>query len=160
MPGIQKCDIRRLPFSSEYADYILLDNVLEHVNMADVPMVLYEVRRVLKPGGRCVIAVPDFACLARQWLEMDKLDFFDPIIHKWIAETIYGNQAHEGEFHRAPMSPHYLNYVLQMCGFRNYSMDRYPMGAMMPMPEKFPGVNPKHESCIMRNDCLYVDIRK
>ena len=44
------------PFDSECADEILMDNVLEHLE--DVPRVMEELYRVLKPGGVLRIIVP------------------------------------------------------------------------------------------------------
>ncbi len=156
--NFKKADLRQLPFPSDYADYVLLDNVLEHLPMADVPIVLYEIRRVLKPSGRCVIAVPDFAAIAEIWLAMEK-DAFNPIMYIWISETIYGTQLHEGEYHRCPMSPSFLNYVLGMTGFRHpYKMERHPMGTLV--PTTYPGINDAKKSILHRHGMLYVDVTK
>jgi SAM-dependent methyltransferase len=44
------------PFEIEVADEILLDNVLEHLD--DIPKVMAELHRILRPGGRLRIYVP------------------------------------------------------------------------------------------------------
>jgi SAM-dependent methyltransferase len=52
------CDLNRnpYPFKSETASYILMDNVLEHLD--DIISVLKECYRILKPGGILEIRVP------------------------------------------------------------------------------------------------------
>lgn len=44
------------PFESEVADEILMDNVLEHLD--DIPGVMTELHRLLRPGGRLRVYVP------------------------------------------------------------------------------------------------------
>ena len=51
-------DVDHFPYSfpRNYADYILLDNVLEHLE--NIPSVMKELHRILKPNGRLEIFVP------------------------------------------------------------------------------------------------------
>src|SRR4030095_5730358 len=152
----RKGDIRNLPFDSESADYILADNVLEHLPMRDQPRAMHEIRRVLKTGGRCVIVVPDFADVCKQWLQFDA-GMFNPILYTWFAEIIYGNQYHEGEYHRTPMSKGFLNYIIQTTGFLNYQMIIYPQGAPLES-DRFPGVPGTLPGHSLRNQMIIVDI--
>ncbi|HAZ10718.1 MAG TPA: hypothetical protein DCY56_06400 [Candidatus Omnitrophica bacterium] len=48
-------DPRRLPFKDNEADLIILHAVLHHVASEDMPYLLAEIKRVLKPGGRVLI---------------------------------------------------------------------------------------------------------
>ncbi|MFH1786766.1 MAG: class I SAM-dependent methyltransferase [archaeon] len=50
-------DVRSMPFASSAFDAVILPDVLEHVYLPERS--LSEVKRVLKPGGRVIITVPD-----------------------------------------------------------------------------------------------------
>ncbi|GAA4902803.1 ubiquinone/menaquinone biosynthesis C-methylase UbiE [Stackebrandtia albiflava] len=55
-------DVHDLPFGDATIDRVRTDRVLQHV--ADPARVLAEARRVLRPGGRLVMAEPDWHTLA------------------------------------------------------------------------------------------------
>src|SRR5690349_21794127 len=73
-------NILALPLETESIDYILCDQVLEHLPMADIVPALYEIRRVLKKGSRAVIIVPDFEDAVKQWLSINHNAFFNPLV--------------------------------------------------------------------------------
>ena len=52
-------DIRKLPFDDDYADEAMAIHVVEHFHVWEVPGLLKEWIRVLKPEGKLVIEVPD-----------------------------------------------------------------------------------------------------
>jgi SAM-dependent methyltransferase len=52
------CDLRSIPVEDERFDRILFNQVLEHI--PEPPLVLAELHRVLKPGGRLLCSVPLF----------------------------------------------------------------------------------------------------
>ena len=54
-----EADIRKLPFPDEYADEVWAIHVIEHFYAWEVLDVVKEWRRVLKPGGRLVLEMPD-----------------------------------------------------------------------------------------------------
>lgn len=118
-------DVRKLPFQDNYADYILAYQVLEHLPMKDVVPALKEWTRVLKKGGRLVITVPNFSEMARAWVnEMGgKIDLQRYVI---LASHIYGNQLHDGEFHKTPFTPNFLQYLLTDSGLKEWKMYAYP----------------------------------
>ena len=51
-------DVRSLPFKDECFDCVICSEVLEHVK--DHERALFEIHRVLKPGGRLAVSVPRF----------------------------------------------------------------------------------------------------
>lgn len=154
-----KGNVLNLPFPPEYADYVVMDNVLEHIPMKDIPQVLWELKRVLKTGGRAVIMVPDFEYLAKAFLEVNST-MFEPLQYKYVAEMIYGNQVHAGEFHQTPMSPGYLNFVLRMVGLPNFEMIMIEAGAPIEIMKKYEGYEPENLNSVIRNNQLLVDIKK
>lgn len=72
-PGVQLCDIRLgLPLGTGTVDVVVASHVLEHLHpFNELPSVLADLRRVLKPGGLLRVAVPDLAVLVRAYLGKD-----------------------------------------------------------------------------------------
>jgi SAM-dependent methyltransferase len=61
-------EIFPLPFADDSVDEVRASHVLEHFSHRQVPDVLKEWLRVLKPNGVLKIAVPDFEWIARNYL--------------------------------------------------------------------------------------------
>ncbi len=152
-----QADILNLPLESNSVDYIICDQVLEHIDMKDVSVALYNIRRVLKVGGRAVIIVPDFEDAVRQWLDARMNIGFTPIKYQWFSEVIYGNQTHAGEYHKTPMCAAYLHYVLDMVGLTKHEISFHPAFGKIPM---FPGIRAGYENATLRGAELVADITK
>lgn len=152
-----KGDALDIPLPNGSVDYMVLDQVLEHLAMDDVIPALYEIRRVLKVGGRCVIVVPDFEDAVRQWLNADLNVAYDPMKYRWFSEVIYGNQAHEGEFHKTAMSPRFLYESLRTAGLKKNTITFWPAFGEIP---DFPGMRPYLKNARCRNAQLVADIIK
>jgi predicted SAM-dependent methyltransferase len=149
-------NVMDIPISSNSVDYLLMDQVLEHIAVADIPRALHEVKRVLKTDGRLVIIVPDFRSAVEQWLKHNPDGSYQPQIHHYFSEVIYGNQNHEGEFHKTAMTPGFLNYNLQMVGFQKREIVFWPEGGKCP---EYPGVR-NGEGMYLRNAQLVADVIK
>lgn len=53
-----ECDIRTLPYGDNTADEIMAIHVIEHFQLWEVPEILTEWARILKPGGRLILECP------------------------------------------------------------------------------------------------------
>lgn len=89
-------DIRDLPFDDDYADEAMAIHVLEHFYTWEAEDVLREWIRVLKPGGKLIIEVPDLDKVVYHILNETQIPNFtiwalygdpseqDPLmVHKW-----------------------------------------------------------------------------
>lgn len=119
------CDVRgdllALPFRDGIADRVRLDHVLEHQPQRAGVAVLREAHRVLKPGGRVVVGVPDLADYCRHWLEADtEGDLQEKAL---MLRGFYGNQVHAGEVHRAGYDRQTLADLLAAVGFDDVAVE-------------------------------------
>ena len=97
-----------LPYKDGEVDVIYCDNALEHVSKFDVVPTLREWKRVLKIGGKLEIIVPDLEWACAWWLKHQQTD--------WSMDILYGNQRHEGEFHKTGFTIDIMRQYLEVCG--------------------------------------------
>lgn len=73
IPGAQVCDIRLgLPFGQTTVDIVVSSHCLEHLHpFHELPRVLEEIQRVLKPGGLLRVAIPDLTKLVSAYTAPD-----------------------------------------------------------------------------------------
>lgn len=57
-PPDVSCDIRELPYEDNSVDEVLAVHVIEHFHLWEVPDILKEWTRVLKPGGQMILECP------------------------------------------------------------------------------------------------------
>jgi SAM-dependent methyltransferase len=64
---LRSCDLDRvsIPFEDRYFDYVLFAETLEHI-FAPPTDVLREVLRIIKPGGRLLLTVPNIAIMKKR----------------------------------------------------------------------------------------------
>lgn len=99
--GLYQSALETLPFADGVFDYVSSHEVIEHVE--DPTLVLPELRRVLKPGGVCVIATPNGASL---WVEH---------VRQRIARLLGRRGAPVGEDHVRP--PSFWQREFERAGF-------------------------------------------
>lgn len=58
-----------LPFNDRTVDHILCSHFLEHVFPSEADEIIFDFRRVLKPGGTVHIILPDLLEMARRYVE-------------------------------------------------------------------------------------------
>ena len=131
-----RADMTKLPFKDRTVDYIECLDAIEHLPFRDVEIALKEMHRVLKKGGTAYIFTTDFNDIAKQWVDFMSGDNFNAQNWYNMSSLIYGNQVHNGEFHRSLFNPVYMNGLLQACGFKELTITYFPRGSH---PPKFKG---------------------
>lgn len=156
-PGAKfvQADMRKLPFKDNSVDYIECLEAIEHVPMNGVEVAIKEMYRTLKPGGKLVLFTTDFDDIAKIWIEHIAGQPFDPSKFFPMAQTIYGHQLTEGEYHRALFNPVYMNGLMQACGFTKFKLVVYPRQSY---PPKFKGA--KWPKKFMATAMIYVEATK
>jgi SAM-dependent methyltransferase len=94
LPGIDvRCGIDRLPFASGSIDALRANHVLEHQSYELIRPTLREWARVLRPGARLDVGVPDAHFVATQWVhgEIDTAE-----ANYWILGGHSERAAHRG----------------------------------------------------------------
>ncbi len=66
------CDfmVEPLPFEDNSIDIVFSKSVIEHFYVCDLPLIMSEVNRVLKPGGAFVITTPDWEYNMREFYQV------------------------------------------------------------------------------------------
>jgi SAM-dependent methyltransferase len=130
-----KASMTALPYQNETVDYVECNDAIEHLSWNEVDVALREIYRVLKPGCKLGLATTNFDELAKLWtlnitgnnlstqLDIDR--------YVSLAKIIYGNQVHEGEFHRVPFNPYSIAFRLKEAGFdlKKITIDIFPTGS-------------------------------
>ena len=152
-----QADILKLPFPNDYADYIEMIEVIEHLRFRDVIPAFKEIRRVMKKGAKLLFTCPNFDGLAIDWLQMKCRmgEQFDPVTYVNVMMSIMGNQVglDEGEIHKSLFNPQWTNFCLVLSGFKGGEILIYSKGTpIVKIGER--GEIGKHRG--FRNDTLLV----
>jgi len=105
-----------LPFGDNAVGRIYSSHALEHVALGQVVPTLAEWRRVIKPGGKIIIRVPDLEWCVRFWLNTKG--------NGWDMALLFGHQAHEGEFHKTGFTYELMLGYLNAAGLRLDKFER------------------------------------
>jgi len=100
-----------LPFPDNHFDKVYSGMFFEHLGKFQVPPMLRECHRVLREGGELRIIVPDLDKVLADFLKAplgDKYHF--PL------DTVFGGQAHEGEFHKTGFWPELCSTLFARAG--------------------------------------------
>ncbi len=114
-----QADIRKLPFEDEYADYVEMIDVIEHISWREVVSTLVEVRRVMKIGGKLMISTVNMDGMVLEWLRLMCSPVWESERYSDCVQGIFGSQIADGELHRSPFNPRILGAVLTEAGFEN-----------------------------------------
>ncbi len=97
-----------IPLPDNSVEEIYSSHALEHIGKREVVPTLKEWARLLKVGGVATIEVPDLEWCIRNWLWRKSTD--------WHLDTIFGNQEHEGEYHKTGFSSDILAGYVREAG--------------------------------------------
>lgn len=104
-----KAPMWEIPVPDNSIEMIWASHCLEHVPGGKVSETLKEWFRVLQPGGQAIISVPNFDYIARYWLHGEN--------RAWAEAIIFGNQMHEGEFHKCAFTAAGIKADCEAAGF-------------------------------------------
>lgn len=95
------CDVRALPVGDDLYDIASASHVLEHLSLNDTVEVLREWGRIVKPGGKLIVAVPDLAYAASVVANDGPFTYDQRWTHPYEIMMLYGSQEHGGMYHKA-----------------------------------------------------------
>jgi predicted SAM-dependent methyltransferase len=99
------------PFDKQTVNLIYACHCLEHFSYRDIPQVLMEWHRVLKPGGILRLSVPDIDCFFHIY-QAENRDLED------IIGLVMGGQDYAFNFHKAIFNAASLEKFLREAGFK------------------------------------------
>ncbi|MEW6690999.1 MAG: methyltransferase domain-containing protein [Pseudomonadota bacterium] len=101
-------------FDGGSIEEIYASHVLEHLSYVnDLPAALKEWHRVLKPGGRALISVPDFEVVCRLFLDPRR----DAAQRFYLMRVAFGGQQDVHDFHFVGLTFELLERYLAGAGF-------------------------------------------
>lgn len=117
-------DVRDLSrFADQTFDMVYASHTLEHLGYrGDLQKALAEVARILRPGGRLFVSVPDLAILSWTFAQPEMSDENRYL----IMSMMYGAQRDAHDFHYVGLWDGYLADLLSGAGFREvYRVERF-----------------------------------
>ncbi len=109
------CDITWLrSVESESVDYVLAQDVLEHIHRVRCHTALMEWNRVLKLGGEIAVRVPDVTALADM---LRRPDYATAQGQRHLLQNMFGTQSYDGDFHFNGFTTLSIRHDFESCGF-------------------------------------------
>ena len=105
---------RMTAIADNSVEEVYASHVLEHFGYdSDMPLVLREILRVLTPGGRFMVSVPDLGNLC--WLFL--MPNFSIEERYSVTRVMFGGQKHELDLHKSGLNHELLGAALNDVGF-------------------------------------------
>ena len=108
------------PIGSEEFDAVLSHFSLEHLSYAKLRQALKEILRVLKPGGRVIVAVPNTEA-QHQWIAKNPNGWDGKNLFDSASELLFGSQdmAQDANSHKSYWSPSIAQNLFSEAGFES-----------------------------------------
>jgi hypothetical protein len=105
--------VEKTPMLDDFADELLAAHVIEHFYGWQTQSVLAEWKRLLKPGGKLILELPNIEAAARNLLTGMRPQMWE--------FAFYGDHSHKDEFmcHRTGFTPASITKAVQDAGFRD-----------------------------------------
>jgi len=106
------CDVKSIPLEDECADVVMALHLLEHFYQWEAPAVVQEWRRLLKPGGKLILELPNLEAACRNLLKGMKDQ-----MSMW---PLYGDPGHKDPYMcpRWGYTPKTVTRFLKQQGFK------------------------------------------
>ena len=105
-----------LPFQTESIEEVHCAHVLEHLTRDKYPLMLSEMYRVLKPGSKLYVEVPDFRGTIEILHSVFQMD--DPgLVHNWTT-SLFGKSENAGMAHHWGFYKELLIHAVEEQGFK------------------------------------------
>ncbi len=106
-------------FATDTFDEIYASHVVEHFDyVGELELTLREWNRVLVPGGRVGISVPDLDILCGLFVQRQAIAFEERFM---LMRMMFGGHVNEYDHHKAGLSEDLLTGFLMLAGFVNIS---------------------------------------
>lgn len=104
-----------LPLADDSVDEVYSSHSLEHFSKHEVPKVLGEIYRVLRPAHIFTVEVPDFVYCVREWMKTRDTGF--------NMDRVFGLQTDPGQAHKIGFTRDSLEGFLKGAGFEIVSFE-------------------------------------
>ncbi|MFT4414404.1 FkbM family methyltransferase [Fredinandcohnia humi] len=112
-------DARNLQqFTDNTFDIIYASHVVEHFDYKDMVKILKDWYRVLTPGGKIFISVPNFEVLAELFLDKVNLNLSERF---HVMRMVFGGHINDYDYHFVGLDKEILSDFLKQAGFVNIS---------------------------------------
>lgn len=113
-----------LPIASDEWDAVVCIFCLEHVSYPKVPQFLSEMCRIVKPGGRCIVVIPNSEAQLK-WIQANPDGWDGKPAFISISEILFGSQDYEANAHKSYFSPSIAFDLFRAAGFENILISPY-----------------------------------
>lgn len=113
-------DLSSLPFKDNTVSEIFTNHVFEHIGIREIYNVVDEWKRILKPGGKLELHLPNLEKEVNIWLSTTDNKKWEEV------HRIFGSQSHTGNSHLCGFNPGSLrsflerfNFIIDSCNIGN-----------------------------------------